>query len=124
MNQPVVGVPQMLEQMMTAQRIEELGLGTVLDKNTLTVEQLHATMKAALSNADYRTNAQAMQQHVRNAGGYEKTGKAYAEFVWADFFRRNVAVEIVTGDFEAAVRAAVPLARSRRAKSLPGYKGE
>jgi hypothetical protein len=61
--------------------------------------------------------------YVRNAGGYEKTGKAYAEFVWADFFRRNVAVEIVTGDFEAAVRAAVPLARSNRAKNLPGYKG-
>jgi hypothetical protein len=62
--------------------------------------------------------------YVRNAGGYEKTGKAFAEFIWADFFRRNVAVEIVTGDFEAAVRAAVPLARSRRAKGLPGFKGE
>jgi len=61
---------------------------------------------------------------VRNAGGYEKTGKAYAEFVWADFFRRNVAIEIVTGDFEAAVRTALPLARARLAKSLPGFKGE
>jgi hypothetical protein len=62
--------------------------------------------------------------YVRNAGGYEKTGKAYAEFVWADFFRRNIALEIVTGDFEAAVRSAVPLARSHRAKSLPGFKGD
>jgi len=62
--------------------------------------------------------------YVRNAGGYDKTGKAYAEFVWADFFRRNVAVEIVTGDFGAAVRAALPLAKSHRAKSLPGFKGE
>jgi hypothetical protein len=62
--------------------------------------------------------------YVRNAGGYDKTGKAYAEFVWADFFRRNVAVEIVTGDFEAAVRTALPLAKSHRAKSLPGFKGE
>jgi hypothetical protein len=62
--------------------------------------------------------------YVRNAGGYDKTGKAYAEFVWADFFRRNVALEIVTGDFEAAVRAALPLAKSHRAKSLPGFTGE
>ena len=62
--------------------------------------------------------------YVRNAGGYDKTGKAFAEFIWADFFRRNVAVEIVTGDFEAAVRAALPLAKSHRAKSLPGFKGE
>jgi MGT family glycosyltransferase len=77
---PMVGVPQMPEQMMTARRIQELGLGTVLDKNTLTVEQLHATMKAALSNADYRTNAQAMQQHVRNAGGYKRAADAIMNF--------------------------------------------
>jgi hypothetical protein len=62
--------------------------------------------------------------YVRNAGGYDKTGKAFAEFIWADFFRRNVAVEIVTGDFAAAVRSALPLAKSHRAKSLPGFKGE
>lgn len=75
---------------------------------------------AELADDVYRSLA----AYVRNAGGYEKTGKAYAEFVWADYFRRNVAVEILTGDFQAAVRAAVPLARSHRAKSLPGYKGE
>jgi hypothetical protein len=62
--------------------------------------------------------------YVRNAGGYDKTGKAFAEFIWADFFRRNVAVEIVSADFEAAVHAALPLARSHRARGLPGFKGE
>ncbi len=62
--------------------------------------------------------------YVRNAGGFDKTGKAYAEFVWADFFRRNVAVEVLTADFEAAVRTALPIARCHRAKSLPGFKGE
>ncbi|MGZ3630878.1 MAG: nucleotide disphospho-sugar-binding domain-containing protein, partial [Ktedonobacteraceae bacterium] len=77
---PLVGIPQMPEQMMTAQRIQELGLGTVLDEKTLTVEQLHATMKAALSNADYRTNAQAMQQHLRNAGGYTRAADAIMNF--------------------------------------------
>ncbi len=77
---PMVGVPQMPEQMMTARRIEELGLGTALDQKTLTVEQLHATVKATLSNADYRTNAQAMQQHVRNAGGYKRAADAILNF--------------------------------------------
>ena len=77
---PMVGVPQMPEQMMTARRIQELDLGTALDVNTLTVEQLHATIKAALSNADYRTNAQAMQQHVRNAGGYKRAADAIMNF--------------------------------------------
>ncbi|MGZ3615436.1 MAG: nucleotide disphospho-sugar-binding domain-containing protein, partial [Ktedonobacteraceae bacterium] len=77
---PMVGIPQMPEQMMTAERIQELGLGTVLVEKTLTVEQLHATMKAALSNADYRTNAQAMQQHLRNAGGYTRAADAIMNF--------------------------------------------
>ncbi len=87
------------------------------------VRHVHPKLPARLADLVddvYRSLA----AYVRNAGGYDKTGKAFAEFVWADFFRRNVAVEIVTGDFEAAVRAALPLAKSHRAKSLPGFKGE
>jgi len=61
--------------------------------------------------------------YVRNAGGYDKTFEAFSEFIWADFFRRNVAVELVTTDFARAVQAAIPLARSLRAKRLPGFKG-
>ncbi len=60
---------------------------------------------------------------VRDAGGYDKTPTAFAEFVWADFFRRNVAVELVRADFHAAVSIAIPLAKGRRAKRLPGYHG-
>lgn len=56
---------------MTARRIQELGLLTALDSQTLMVERLHTTIKAALSNADYRTNARAMQQPVRTASGYQ-----------------------------------------------------
>jgi hypothetical protein len=51
-----------------------------LDENTLTVEQLHAMIKAVLSNADCRKNAQAMQQHVRNAGGYKRAADAIMNF--------------------------------------------
>jgi len=35
---PMLGIPQMPEQMMTAQRMQELGLGTVLAEKTLTLE--------------------------------------------------------------------------------------
>ena len=77
---PMVGIPQMAEQMITARRIQELGLGTALDANVLTVEQLHETIKTALSNSHYRTNAQAMQQHVRNAGGYKRAADAIMTF--------------------------------------------
>ena len=77
---PMVGLPQQGEQMMTAQRIQELGLGTTLDMNTLTVEKLRETVKAAISNPDYRKNAQAMQQYVRNAGGYKRAADAVLNY--------------------------------------------
>jgi hypothetical protein len=59
--------------------------------------------------------------YVREAGGYEKTPTAFAEFIWADYFRRNVAIEDVRADFHAAVKAAKQLARSTHAKGIPGY---
>ncbi len=58
---------------------------------------------------------------VRDAGGYEKTPTAFAEFIWADYFRRNVAIEDVRADFHAAVATATRLAHSRIAKGIPGY---
>ncbi len=61
--------------------------------------------------------------YVRNAGGFEKTPTAFAEFVWADFFRRSIPIEDVKADFQAAVRTALPLAKGKLAKGLPGYKG-
>jgi hypothetical protein len=59
--------------------------------------------------------------YIRNAGGYEKTPTAFAEFVWADFFRRSIPVEDVKADFAAAVRTAMPLAQSEAAMGMPGF---
>jgi hypothetical protein len=61
---------------------------------------------------------------VRDAGGFDKTPTAFAEFVWADFFRRNIAVELVRADFHAAVQLAMPLAQGHLAHRLPGYNGK
>ncbi|HMK85061.1 MAG TPA: ParB-like protein [Steroidobacteraceae bacterium] len=60
---------------------------------------------------------------VRDAGGYDKTPTAFAEFIWADFFRRHIAIEDVIADFQAAVHRGRDLARSSLAKRIPGYKG-
>jgi hypothetical protein len=59
---------------------------------------------------------------VRDAGGFKKVEAAFVEFIWADYFRRNVAIEDVRADFKAAVRRAKRLARSPLAKRIPGYK--
>jgi hypothetical protein len=61
---------------------------------------------------------------VRDSGGFEKTRTAFAEFIWADFFRRNVSIEDVTADFQKAVQHAQRLARSPIAKGIPGFKGD
>lgn len=59
--------------------------------------------------------------HVRDAGGFDKTPTAFAEFIWADFFRRNIAIETVRSDFQTAVQAGISLAHSKWAKNIPGY---
>ena len=61
--------------------------------------------------------------YVRNAGGYDKTPTAFAEFVWADFFRRSIPIEDLKADFQAAVKTALPLAQSHLAKGMPGFRG-
>lgn len=60
---------------------------------------------------------------IRDAGGFDKTPTAFAEFVWADFFRRNIAIETVKSDFQTAVHAGISLAHSKWAKRIPGYNG-
>jgi hypothetical protein len=62
--------------------------------------------------------------YVRNAGGFEKTHTAFAEFIWADFFRRSIPVEDVNANFPSAVQTAMPLAQGDYARGLPGYKGK
>jgi hypothetical protein len=59
--------------------------------------------------------------YVRDAGGYVKTGSAFAEFLWADFFRHRVRIAPGREGFEAAVRTALRLAHEPEARRLPGF---
>ena len=60
---------------------------------------------------------------VRSAGGYAKTPTAFAEFVWADFFRHRITIGPTHEDFKQAVEQALALAKSAVARDLPGYGG-
>jgi hypothetical protein len=60
---------------------------------------------------------------VRDAGGFDKTPTAFAEFVWADFFRHRIAIGPTHEDFKHAVAQALELAKSAAARALPGYRG-
>jgi hypothetical protein len=61
--------------------------------------------------------------YVRNAGGFEKTPTAFAEFLWADFFRPRVRIGPTRPDFDRSVESAMKIATSAEAAHLPGYKG-
>jgi hypothetical protein len=54
--------------------------------------------------------------------GYAKTPTPFAEFVWADFFRRLIPIEDVKADFDSVVTRAIQLAKSDEAEGLPGYE--
>lgn len=62
---------------------------------------------------------------TRNAGAYRKPGNAYGDFQWAGFFRRHVAedMESIPG-FARAMIQAIQLARSSKARLLPGFVGK
>ncbi|WP_378947415.1 ParB-like protein [Mesorhizobium sp. ANAO-SY3R2] len=60
---------------------------------------------------------------VRRLGGYAKDTTPFAEFLWADFFRRRVPREVVDDDFDRASRHAFQLARLAGANYLPGWSG-
>jgi hypothetical protein len=60
---------------------------------------------------------------VREAGGCAKDTTPYAEFLWADFLRHHIDAKTVAKDFDAALKAAITLARSAAANYLPGWSG-
>ena len=62
--------------------------------------------------------------YVRDAGGYEKTPTAFAEFLWADFFRTRIVIGPTRPDFDKAVSEGLALAKTVAAAHLPGCKGQ
>jgi hypothetical protein len=60
---------------------------------------------------------------VIRAGGCAKNSHPFFEFLWADFFRRRIAVQVIREDFGTALVKALDLAKSVNAKSLPGWSG-
>jgi hypothetical protein len=74
---------------------------------------------AELRNDPYRSLA----GDLRHAGGFAKDITPFSEFLWADFLRKRIKRKAVDADFDAALRSAVKLAKSREAGYLPGWCG-
>lgn len=60
---------------------------------------------------------------IRRTGGFAKDTTPFAEFLWADFFRRRIKRKDVQKHFRSAARRALKLAKSVDARYLPGWSG-
>lgn len=58
---------------------------------------------------------------VRDAGGFAKSDILYAEFLWADFYRRRMKRPETDDEFDDAAEKAIKLSRGKDAKHLPGW---
>jgi MGT family glycosyltransferase len=82
---PMIGVPQMPEQMMTARRLEELGLGKAFpEKNQVTSKSLRAAIEEVLENESYRNRLTHFQKDMKSSGGYELTATKIMEFLQSE----------------------------------------
>lgn len=77
---PMIVLPQMIEQEMTARRIEELGLGITLDQEHLTAEKLRESVTHIQQDPMISQHVQAMQQEIHAAGGYQRAADAILDF--------------------------------------------
>jgi hypothetical protein len=60
---------------------------------------------------------------VRHAGGFPKDATPFAEFLWADFFRRRIKPADLKRKPAAALKTALTLCHSAAAAHLPGWSG-
>lgn len=77
---PMVVIPQQAEQMMTARRIAELGLGVVLDTDNVTAQDLLKAVEKVSADSNIHECVRAMQQTVREAGGARRGADVIVEF--------------------------------------------
>jgi MGT family glycosyltransferase len=78
---PLVVVPQMEEQAMTARRVQELGLGLALDMETLTAETLRASVEQVAHASTFRAHVQEMQHEIHQSGGAPRAVDAIIAYI-------------------------------------------
>ena len=77
---PLVILPQMAEQAMTARQVQKLGLGVVLESKTVLPDDLLRAVQQITQDSIYTLRVQAMQQTLHEAGGYHKATDALMDY--------------------------------------------
>ncbi|QOS79479.1 glycosyl transferase [Paenibacillus sp. JNUCC31] len=71
-NVPMVMIPLTSDQPLVASRVQELGAGITLDKNSLSTTDLREAIVEILSNPFYKQQAYLIGESLRQAGGYKR----------------------------------------------------
>ncbi|HEY9706744.1 MAG TPA: macrolide family glycosyltransferase, partial [Oculatellaceae cyanobacterium] len=77
---PLVAIPQMPEQAITAERVAQLGVGVAIEKTAVTQTTLLSAVATVANDPQFREKAQCMQEVVRSAGGYQQAADAILQF--------------------------------------------
>ncbi len=77
---PLVVIPQMLEQRITAKRVEELGLGIILESNAVTVHLLQEAVMHVSSDREIHARVRQMEQTLRQMRGAQSAADAVLHF--------------------------------------------
>ena len=79
---PMIAIPQMDEQAITAGQIEKNGLGIAfLDKNAITSEALKAAIIKLLEDPSYRNTAKEFREDMKSLGGAQASADAIIKFL-------------------------------------------
>ena len=79
---PMIAIPQMEEQAITARQIEKLGLGCAFpDKNAITSESLKAAIVKLLTQPSYKATAAEFSADMKSLGGAKASAEALLHFL-------------------------------------------
>lgn len=70
---PMIAVPGSTEQLATAQRIDQLGLGRMLELDKVTPDAVYSAVSDVLADSAVAARVRAMSQQIKAAGGVSRT---------------------------------------------------
>jgi MGT family glycosyltransferase len=77
---PMVVIPQMIKQKMTAQKIAELNLGLTLEKAEVTASLLESVVTRVMDERQWQARARQMQQLLQATVGYQQAADEILRF--------------------------------------------
>jgi len=77
---PMVVIPSIKEQQLTAHRVGAFGCGVVLDRDSASPASLRATVSALVDDKAMQSRLEIMQQKIIVAGGYRRATEAIVNF--------------------------------------------